>query len=32
MFSFVYDGRTQDWDESIIEITFSAESLCARLT
>jgi hypothetical protein len=32
MFSFVYDGSTQDWDESIIEITFSAESLCARLT
>lgn len=31
IFSFVYEGSTQNWDESILEVTFSAESLCARL-
>lgn len=32
IFSFVYEGSTQNWDESILEVAFSAESLCARLT
>lgn len=31
IFSFVYEGSTQNWDESILEVAFSAESLCARL-
>jgi uncharacterized protein (DUF2344 family) len=31
IFSFVYQGSVQAWDENILEITFSAESLCARL-
>jgi len=31
IFSFIYQGSSQNWDENILEITFSAESLCARL-
>jgi hypothetical protein len=29
-YSWVYQGSTQDWDESILEVTFSAEALCSR--
>ena len=31
IFSFVYQGSTQNWDESILEVNFTAESLCTRL-
>lgn len=31
IFSFVYQGSVQNWDENILEISFSAESLCTRL-
>ena len=29
-YSWVYQGSTQAWDESILEVTFSAEALCSR--
>lgn len=31
IYSWVYQGSTQQWDENILEVTFSATSLCARL-
>jgi hypothetical protein len=31
IFSWVYGGSTQTWDENILEVKFSASSLCARL-
>jgi hypothetical protein len=30
VYSWVYGGSTQDWDESMLEVTFSAECLVAR--
>jgi hypothetical protein len=29
-YSWFYQGSTQAWDESILEVTFSAEALCSR--
>jgi hypothetical protein len=31
IYSWVYQGSTQQWDENILEVRFSATSLCARL-
>jgi hypothetical protein len=29
-YSWVYQGSTQSWDESILEIRFSADAICSR--
>jgi len=31
-YDFVYSGSSQDWDESVLEVSFSAEVLFARLS
>ena len=31
-YDFVYSGSSQDWDESVLEVSFSAECLFARLS
>jgi hypothetical protein len=29
-YSWIYGGSSQEWDESMLEVTFSVECLCAR--
>jgi hypothetical protein len=30
VYSWIYSGSTQEWDESVLEVTFSIETLCSR--
>jgi hypothetical protein len=30
VYSWVYSGSVQEWDESILEVSFSVETLCSR--
>jgi hypothetical protein len=30
VYSWTYSGSTQEWDESILEVSFSIETLCTR--
>lgn len=30
VYSWTYSGSTQEWDESILEVSFSVETLCTR--
>ena len=30
VYSWTYSGSTQEWDESILEVLFSIETLCTR--
>jgi hypothetical protein len=32
VYSWTYGGSSQEWDESIIEVSFSVEALCSRFT
>lgn len=31
IYSWIYGGSSQEWDENILDVTFSAEVLCVRI-